>query len=483
MANGSAQHRYYTLLTGATGLLGRYLLKDLLLAGHRVAVVARNSKKQTAAERIEEICTFWESELNCDLPRPVVLTGDVRQKNLGLSDADYRWVARHCDSCFHNAAILNFCSAPRNQEPWVTNLGGTIQVVDLCTSLEIDNFHYVSTAYVCGNRNDRILENELDRGQEFRNHYEQSKFEAEQYVANAAGLKKVTIYRPAVITADSRTGYTTTYHGLHLYLRLMSLLVPQVEPDENGIRHTKIRLPMTGDEQRNVVSVDWVSNVMCHLFGNANAHGRVFHLSPDHKLTPRQLIESCYKYFHSAGVEFCANRDPNDSDLGEFEKNFLSNVGIYHSYDRSDPIFDTENLKRFAGDILCPEIDESTIHRFLEFGELDRWGKKRNKVPRANFQIANHLHSLKDYAFAYRASLPNGHLLNGSFKLGFDIVGRGGGQWHFDGQSGQVKRGLPREAGSYIVRIDADSMQRHLLATGNFQQPFDLSVCEPQLAD
>ena len=28
----------YLLLTGATGFVGRYLLRDLLLAGHRVAV-------------------------------------------------------------------------------------------------------------------------------------------------------------------------------------------------------------------------------------------------------------------------------------------------------------------------------------------------------------------------------------------------------------------------------------------------------------
>ena len=41
-------HDSYILLTGATGLLGRSLLRDLAAAGRRIAVIVRGSK--TAAE-------------------------------------------------------------------------------------------------------------------------------------------------------------------------------------------------------------------------------------------------------------------------------------------------------------------------------------------------------------------------------------------------------------------------------------------------
>lgn len=483
MAHGSAKHRYYTLLTGATGLLGRYLLKDLLLAGVRLAVVVRPNKKQSAATRVAQICSFWENELGRELPRPVCLSGDVTKKNLGLSDADLAWVTRHCDSCLHNAAILDFRNSPRDQEPWITNLDGTANVVELCHKTDIKDFHYVSTAYVCGNRVGTILEDELDCGQGFRNDYERSKFEAEKLVRESQGFDKTTIYRPAVITADSETGYTTTYHGLHLYLRLMSLLIPQVEPGKDGIRHTKIRLPMTGDEQRNVVTVDWVSKVMTRLFVDPTAHGKTFHLSPDNKLTPRQLIESCYKYFNSSGVEFCGNCDPKDKKLGEFEKNFLSNVGIYNSYDRCDPLFNNENLKQFAGDIPCPVIDEATIHRFLRFGEKDRWGKRRAAPPASDFQAANHLESLREYAQAYKASHPDGQRLNGSFKLGFNILGLGGGQWHFDAESGQVKRGLPREADSDVVSFSADSLEKLIARRGTSTEPMAPGIYDSLLLD
>ena len=42
----------HTLLTGATGLLGRYLLRNLLAQGTPVAVVVRPSEKRPAVDRI-----------------------------------------------------------------------------------------------------------------------------------------------------------------------------------------------------------------------------------------------------------------------------------------------------------------------------------------------------------------------------------------------------------------------------------------------
>ena len=50
----------YHLLTGATGLLGSYLLNDFLVAGLRVAVLVRPTKLESARQRVESIMTRWE---------------------------------------------------------------------------------------------------------------------------------------------------------------------------------------------------------------------------------------------------------------------------------------------------------------------------------------------------------------------------------------------------------------------------------------
>lgn len=462
MPIGSPNQPYYTLLTGATGLLGRYLVKDLLMAGVRLAIVCRDSRRLSAEQRLEQLCAEWEQRLGTLLPRPVCLVGDIRFENLGLGQSARNWVAENCRACIHNAAILEFKDAPRDQEPWVTNLQGTINVTDFCLQNKLDDFHHVSTAYICGNRTGTIREDELDCGQEFRNDYERSKFLAESHVRSVKGFRSTTIYRPAVITADSTNGYTTTYHGLHLYLRLMSMLVPQVEPDKNGIRQTHIRLPMTGNEQRNVVTVDWVSAVMTRLMTTPEAHGKTFHLAPDIKLTPRKLIDACYRYFGSAGVEFCGSENGDQPDLGEFERTFLTNVGIYNSYDRCDPVFDDSNAKEFIGDLPCPEIDEAVIHKFLRFGERDKWGKRRPRVVHPACTVSRMSDLLKEYAEAHI----NTEQMNRQAVLGFDIIGSGGGQWHYDGARAELLPGLPTIASASVIRCTAPELEQLLKRPG-----------------
>ena len=83
----------YVLLTGGTGLVGRYLVRDLLLTGHRLALVLRTNGKETVEQRCEAILQYWEAELGRPLPRPVCLQGDVAEPGLGLSQTDRDWIA------------------------------------------------------------------------------------------------------------------------------------------------------------------------------------------------------------------------------------------------------------------------------------------------------------------------------------------------------------------------------------------------------
>ncbi len=46
---------YHILMTGATGLLGRYLLRDLMLADVQVAAVVRPSRRTSAQERVDSM--------------------------------------------------------------------------------------------------------------------------------------------------------------------------------------------------------------------------------------------------------------------------------------------------------------------------------------------------------------------------------------------------------------------------------------------
>lgn len=453
----------YVVLTGASGLVGRYLVKDLLLAGKQLALVLRPSAKETVAERAEAILQFWEQRLGRHLPRPVVLEGDVAEPNLGLSPESAEWIAAHCDIMIHNAAILTFYGEDRAGEPWRTNLDGTAHTIEFCLKAGIKHFHYVSTAYVAGQRHDLCREDELDKGQGFRNDYEHSKFLAEQLVRNTKGFETITVYRPAVIAGDSQTGYTNTYHGIYAYLKLMSVLVWNTPPGPDGRRHTPIRLDITGDEPRNIVPVDWISACMARLFTTRAAWGGTYHLSPQHLMTAREVIEAGYKYFNSYGVEF-GKAKVEHHERSDFEQAAYENKTMYQPYETTDPVFDTTNLKKFTADIPCPEIDEAMIQRFWKYGEEDRWGKRRHPRAKVEFYVAEQL--------AQRVSerCEDGERTT----LGLNVTGPGGGQWTLELSGDVLCRVLPGLPEGDSPQVDLDRDEFAALLRGEALSPLGL---------
>jgi thioester reductase-like protein len=436
----------YTLLTGATGLLGRYIMRDLLLKGHKLAVLVRPTKKAKVRERIETILQMWEDELGYRLPRPVLLTGDIGQKDMGMSQRQLIWSKQYLDQVVHGAAVLKFHGENRQEEPWLTNLGGTENVLAFSQACEVRHFHYISTAYVCGKRDDVVFENQLDMNQEFRNDYERSKFTSESLVQAADCFETTTVYRPGVIVGDSENGYTSTYHGLFLYLRLLSMLVPEQKCNQDGLFETPIQLPIEGNEPRNLVPVDWASKTISHLICTPEAHGRTYHLVPDKCTNAREVIEFCYDYFHSAGVEFCGAKVERSSE-DEFAQKLFENTSIYASYETSDPNYDKSNVIQFAGHLVCPPIDKQMIFKFLDFGKQDAWGKVKPKPPKVARWIESHLTEI-----ALAAQKTMGALrINGVNRLltfGLDIHGPGGGQWQLASIDGkfEVTPGLPDDS-------------------------------------
>jgi thioester reductase-like protein len=431
----------YTLLTGATGLVGRYVVRDLLLNGHNVAVVVRPSKKCGPRERMEQILQHWEEELGRSLPRPVVLTGDIASPGFGLSEDDRRWVHDSVDSIIHSAAILEFYGADRNGEPWRTNLGGTRNMIELCRDLKIHDIHYVSTCYVAGLQTEVVMEDSLDAEQSFRNDYEESKFLAETEVRAIDFADDVTVYRPAVISGDSVTGYTNTYHGIYLYLRLMALMIPPQPIGPDGWRHVPVRLRMDGSESRNIIPVEWISAVTVRLFETQEARGGTYHMAPDKKMTSGDMIEWCEEYFKATGAELCGHdfehneaTHEGNQDQWMLERLLMENMGTYEPYERTDNTFDMTNTKRFAGDIVCPEIDKTVIHRYIDFGNEDRWGKGR-PTPLTN----------SEWAADVFAGSPVG-VTSDANSVGIDVLGPGGGQWTIAYSAAGIvgmSRGLP----------------------------------------
>ena len=370
----------YYLLTGASGLLGSYVLRDCFLAGHHMAVLVRPTETQSARERVDVSLANWEERTGQVLPRPVVLEGDLCRPDAGLTASDLHWVANHCRAVIHGAASLIFFGPDRQKEPWLTNVEGTRRVLDLCGRCGIREFHHVSTAYVCGLREGPILETEIDLGQQMGNDYERSKLEAEKLVRSAALLQPPTIYRPSIIVGDSQTGYTSAFHGFYAMVKLAHTLASQIVHRSTTAEMVFQAFNLKGHEQKDYVPVDWVSAVITHLLGRPEHHGKTYHLTAAEPtpvaLWSRAIQDAVRRYSRMA--------DPSDSsrrDARWFEEMFLGQAEIYRSYWRDDPRFDRTHTATAAPHLPCPVVDYDMLLQMAEYAIRTNFGR-RPQAPR-----------------------------------------------------------------------------------------------------
>jgi nucleoside-diphosphate-sugar epimerase len=374
--------RKFTLLTGVTGLLGRYLYRDLTTQGTPLAVLVRPRGRESAEARVESLAAWWEATLGRPLARPVRLEGDVTQPGLGLSAESRRWVASNCGRVVHGAASLVFHGSDRTREPWLSSYHGTKNLAEFCNAVGISEFHHTSTAYVCGTRDGTIRESELNVGQSFRNDYEECKCTAEAWLRDEAGLDSLTVYRPAVIVGDSTTDHTTTYLGVYRFFQVAWLLAQQSPRDADGWCILPIRLRMTGEECQNLVPVDWVSAVMTRLIATPETHGHTDHLTPAVPTRSRQVLAALADYFRVRGVSFAGPDGATTETLNEPERLFYDYIDAHEDYLRAEPVFDARNTLSAAPDLPCPDVDAACLRRLIDFGVHDRWGRNTSATAR-----------------------------------------------------------------------------------------------------
>ncbi|MCX7401901.1 MAG: SDR family oxidoreductase [Planctomycetia bacterium] len=370
----------YILMTGATGLLGSYLVRDLLMSGRRLALIVRRDRKKTPASRMELLLRHWDETLGYTLPRPIVLEGDLSQPLCGLDNDARSWVTSNCDALLNNAASLSFRGSDPTAEPWLTNVTGTTNVLALAKETGLRQMHHVSTAYVCGLRTGRVLESDVDVGQEFGNDYEKSKVASEQLVRSAEHFDTATIYRPSIIAGDSQTGYTSTYHGLFAALRLGHTLLTRVVKGSTSGPALLALIGVDPKAHKNFVPVDWVSSVISHLIQTPSAHGKTFHVTHPAPCS----MDLVGRFIQEAVERYSKDASPDDPDLCDeqwFADTMLTQLDVYTSYFRHDPTFDQTNVTAFASHLPCPVLDMPRLLTMARFAIANDFGRLSVKIP------------------------------------------------------------------------------------------------------
>lgn len=212
------------LMTGFPGFLGSALLPGILAKreGATAICVVQARHMDTAKAKLAEIQAAHPHTAD----RVQLVEGDITVAGLGLSDsvAVDPQSLNDVNEVWHLAAVYDLSVAEDIAK--LVNIVGTEHVLQFCR--ERSNFRrlqYVSTCYVSGAYDGEFTEDMLEQGQEFQNHYEETKYEAERLVraAIAEGLP-ATIYRPGIVVGDSRTGETQKYDGPYFVADYMKRL-------------------------------------------------------------------------------------------------------------------------------------------------------------------------------------------------------------------------------------------------------------------
>lgn len=182
------------VLTGGTGIFGKFLIDDLLKNNLKIVLLIRAETQKQAEDRAKNILKAYSDFAD----RLKILKSDLVQDDLGLSQKDYLELTKSTTHIIHAAASTRF-TLPLN-EARRNNVETTKRLLSFagdCKNLK--RFGFISTAFVAGKRSGVILEEEFEHRAGFLNTYEESKCEAEMLVRSKIKLLPIVIFRPSLI--------------------------------------------------------------------------------------------------------------------------------------------------------------------------------------------------------------------------------------------------------------------------------------------
>jgi thioester reductase-like protein len=345
------------LLTGATGFLGMEVLARLVERADRdVVCLIRASDDPAAERRLDEVLAQLWDDPEPRRRRVRAVAGDVTAPNLGMRPATRTALAEEIGAVLHCAASIAF-DLPL-EEAREINVEGTREVIGFAREARavgrLERFVHVSTAYVGGLHRGVFRERQLDAGQDFRNTYEQTKWEAEHVLADAGDLAPA-VARPSIVMGDARSGWTPAFNVLYWPLRAFS-------------RGLFDRIPALPHGRVDVVTVDYVAAALVELLDRREVG--VFNLvsGPD-AITVHDLVH--------LGSERLGRGDPIIVAPEEAGPELTEGPGaVFLPYFAVETVFDNARANALLGPAgVRPARLEDCFTTLMDYADAAGWGK------------------------------------------------------------------------------------------------------------
>mgnify|MGYP001206702201 CR=1 FL=1 len=252
-------------LTGATGFIGAYLLRELLdTTNARAYTLVRADTPEQALDRVRENLQsyrLWDDSLAA---RIVPVVGDLKNARFGLTERAFAEVSEAVDAVYHCGSKLSYIAPYEFLS--AANVGGTHEALRMATTGHTKPLHYVSSLGILLDYKEPVggaEEDDLDEDKCPAVGYFQTKYVAERLVrmARERGVP-VTIHRIGLIVGDSRTGISN--EDDFVARMIVGSIQAGFAPD------VRANMDMT--------PVDFITKAMVYLSRQKSSTGKVFHL-------------------------------------------------------------------------------------------------------------------------------------------------------------------------------------------------------------
>jgi thioester reductase-like protein len=361
------------LLTGTTGFIGMELLARYLERSDRgIVTLVRAGSPEGAQARIDAVLeNLFGARWREHAGRVEAVPGDVTAPGLGLAQTERERLADRISTIVHSAASVSF--AQPLDEARAINREGTRRLLEFARHARrdggLERYAHVSTAYVAGTHRGRFCEHDLDVGQQFRNTYEQSKFEAEQLVRRAGLPSK--ILRPSIVVGDRNNGWTSAFNVLYWPLRALSRGLFSV-------------VPAVPTAPVDVVSVDYVADAIHALCEQRGGAGETYHLTAGRNAsTISEIADRASRYFRRPAPEVLSPAEFATLPRSDAQNSALAAGSVYFPYFSIDTVFDDEATRaRLEPEGILASPLSDYLDRLLDFATRSRWGKR--PIPRVD---------------------------------------------------------------------------------------------------
>lgn len=353
--------RAAVLVTGATGFVGREIVRRLVTAGRPVVALARDRDGVAAERRVAATIGVAPDDR-----RLTVIAGDFRNIAGSMRIADVARLSATVDTVVHCAGDTTFF--PEAFAPFrAGHVDGPRTLLERLAAGRLRRWVQVSTAYVCGRRTGCVPEDEGDTGQEFHNPYERVKLEAEAALraAGAARGVEVSIVRPSIIVGPApRTAGGAPASLFFDFIRLVASLARLAAGAGRPLR-----IAARPHARFNIVPIDYVATASVALAEHPGAVSGTFHLVVSAAPTQAAMLAMIAGRLGVGGLRLVDSGDPVLADASPLERRLARRLAPYREYLEQDVSFDdslARTVLRRCG-VPPPIIDAASVDRLIDW--------------------------------------------------------------------------------------------------------------------